>query len=251
MHLRYLPRNGTDLVLMRCLLRHGVLASLLTVLGMQSAAAQEVRKCALTEPKFHVSGSAGVFEITIDCGAAVANAKAFPSGEGVLAGLSLYADAKPDALMEQGTATELTRTIDAAPAIRTALMKTTASKSVAVAGGPKWIVLKDEDVESFDFPVQTIKLDSEPGKVAVKFQAEVKAFAGKRHMLFAVWPKSESKPCDRDNKFARSGCKSEGYVIGDGAGVHPIASYPGMEINEFKHPNEGWTTERWIVERFR
>ena len=47
-------------------------------------------------------------------------------------------------------------------------------------------------------------------------------------------------------------CKRQGYVLGDDSGVEPLAAYPGLEVNHFKHPSGAeWTSERWIVERFQ
>jgi len=220
------------------------------VVPSAGSSAQGTRKCALFAPSFKVSGSVGLFEITIDCSASAANAKAFPAGDDVLVGLTLYPDAKANLLLEQGAAVKMTRTVDAAPPIASALNTMTSSKSVTIAGGPKWIVLKDEDIDSFDVPVKAVRIDEGTTKVDVKFQVGLAALQGKRHLLFAAWAKSARNPCERTDQ-ARSGCKSEGYVMGDASGVSPIASYPGMEINELKHPSGDWTTERWIVERFR
>jgi hypothetical protein len=217
----------------------------------QSAGAQEVRRCALMAPKYQVKGSVAAFEITIDCGATAASAKPFPAGEEVLVGLTVYAGASANAQLRDREGSFSRRVIDAAPAVGAALKGATQSKRVTVAGGPKWIVLTDADVESYDFPAQAIQIEKGTSRIAVTFQTDPKSFEGKQHLLFAVWPKADRKQCDPDDKYARSGCKREGYVIGDYSGVRPIAAYPGLEINEFSGPAGDWTAERWIVERFR
>jgi hypothetical protein len=245
-----LHANGARYALARATALGGASAVLALVVASAAVGAQGVHKCALSSPSFSVSGSAGVFEITVDCSPSAANTKAFPAGDDVLVGLTLYPDAKANELLGKGAGFEMKRKIDAASPIASALKTMTSSRSVTVAGGPKWIVLKDEDIDSFDLPVQAVRIDAGTSKVLVRFQAELAAFQNKRHMLFAAWAKSARNPCERTDR-ARSGCKNEGYVMGDGSGVSPIASYPGMEINELKHPAGDWTTERWIVERFR
>jgi hypothetical protein len=223
---------------------------LAVAIAAQSADAQETHRCVLTAPKYQAKGSEVVFEITIDCGSTAANAKPFPIGEEILVGLTVYADKQNRLRNEDDYFSR--RVIDAAPEVEAALKRTTQSQSVVVAGGPKWIVLQDAEAPSYDLPAQVIRLAKDAKRSAVQFQTDQKAITGKQHYLFAAWAASERKPCDRKAKFARSGCKRNGYVIGDDSGVWPIAAYPGMEINEFVHPNgEEWTAERWIVERFR
>lgn len=243
MRFRSLAGSGTSCIL-------AVLwNTLVSAIIAQSAGAQEVSRCALLAPKYQVKASVAAFEIAIDCSPTAVNAKPFSVGEEVLVGLTVYADAS---VKKQSRGRQPnSRVLDAAPVVAMALEGATQSKTVTVAGGPKWIVLTDEDVESYDFPAQAIRIEKGASRIAAKFQAELKYFEGKQYFLFAVWPKGDRKQCERDNKYARSGCKREGYVIGDNSGVFPIATYPGMEINEMEAPSGNWTVERWIVERFR
>jgi hypothetical protein len=242
MRFRSLAESGTSCIL-------AVLwNTLVSAIIAQSAGAQEVSRCALMAPKYQVKGSVAAFEITIDCSPTAVNAKPFSVGEEVLVGLTVYAGAS---VKEQLRGEANRRLLDAVPVVAMALKGATQSKTVTVAGGPKWIVLTDADVESYDFPAQVIRIEKGASRIAAKFQAELKYFEGKQYFLFAAWPKGDRKQCKRDDKYARSGCKREGYVIGDDSGVFPIATYPGMEINEMERQGEDWKAERWIVERFR
>ncbi len=84
----------------------------------------------------------------------------------------------------------------------------------------------------------------------VKFEAPLSDVEKYGYMLFAVWPKNQVSKCDRKDKYARSGCARYGYVVGDAA-VAATDFFPGVEITNFVHPSGEWTSERWIVERFR
>ena len=240
-------RNGASATSTGVLSAIGVL---FFVIVAQSAGAQETSNCILTAPKYLAKGSEAVFEITIECGSTAVNAKRFPIGKEILVGLTVYASVKERLRNKDNSFSE--RFIDAAPEVKAALKDATQSRSVTVAGGPKWIVLRDAAADSYDFPTKVIRIEKGARRIVVQFQADQKAIASKGHYLFAAWDASERHPCDRKSTGARSGCNRYGYVIGYDYGVQPIAAYPGMEINEFIHPSgDVWTAERWIVERFR
>lgn len=215
------------------------------------SAAAESAVCALTAPRYQSQGGKVSFETTLDCAATDAT-RPIPLGADLLVGLTVYAasDAKDEPFDQQSS--WIGRTLLAAPDIAAALGEGTQSQQARVAEEPKWIVLTDGDHDSFDFPAKTLRIARKGEQVTVKFQGNEKDLAGKDHFLFAVWPASARSACDKADKYSRPGCRRYGYVLGDGAGVEPLAAYPGLEINNFGHPSGAdWTSERWIVERFR
>lgn len=208
------------------------------------AAAQPTKPCALVEPKYEAQGASVRFTIVIDCRPGVANARHFPLGREVLVGLTVYAGA--DGAGED--AALASRTVDAAPEIRAALGAAGRSQGVRVAGAPRWITLVDAETESYDFTARSVRIEAAGTRIAVQFEGAEKTIAGKSHLLFAAWPSSARKPCKRSDKYARSGCRRDGYVLGSAAGIASIAAYPGLETVGYRN---GDVAERWIVERFR
>lgn len=207
------------------------------------AKAVQTKPCSLIAPKYHSKGSNVVFEISINCESLQLSGKPFPVGVDILVGLTVYK--KPD--VNYALRNSSNRILEASPEIVTALRGATQSKSPLVAGAPKWIVLNDSDSNSYDFDTKTVRIKKSTKQISVMFQGDKTTVAGKQHLLFAIWSASDRKLCNKKSDFARSGCKQYGYVIGSDAGVRPIAAYPGLEINQFNN----WTSERWIVERFR
>ena len=132
-----------------------------------------------------------------------------------------------------------------------ALKRATQSRSVTAAGGPKWIVLTDAEADSYDFSAKVTRVEKGAKRIAVQFQADQKAIAGKQHYLFAAWAASERYPCERKSKYSRSGCQHE--QLRDRGRLRRAAdrSLSG-DGNQRLHQNgDEWTAERWIVERFR
>jgi hypothetical protein len=210
-----------------------------------AAGAAQTRSCALVAPSVRQTGATATFEIVIDCESSVSWARPFPVGKDILVGLTVYADPGVEAKLRGDGGGLQGRTLDTAPQIGNALKKSTQSASVLVSGKPKWIVLSDEDAESYDLPAKVLRIDKDSKRITVQFQGDAKV-ADKQYMLFAAWPGSARKKCTKDS-YARSGCLRDGYVIGDLSGVSPIAAYPGLEINDLGE----YRSERWIVERFR
>ncbi|MBC7778803.1 MAG: hypothetical protein H7125_01745 [Proteobacteria bacterium] len=224
---------------------------LLVVCNTWAAAPPQTTPCALLAPKYQHKAGVAQFEITVECAAEAPGSKPFPVGVDMLIGLTVYAgeDAKTSPMNSADHFSR--RVVDAAPEVRTALDRATQSKSVLMAGSPKWIVLSDESAASHDVAAKVVRIVKAGTRLTVRFEDNEKAFAGKQHFVFAAWPATERMPCKKASRYARSGCRRDGYVIGSG-GVAPIAAYPGLEINHFAHPSgESWTAERWIVERFR
>jgi hypothetical protein len=203
-------------------------------------------------PKYQPKAGVAQFEITVECASNLPGAKPFPVGVDVLVGLTIYAGADVKASLMNSADNFSRRVVDAPPEVKAALDRATQSKAVLAAGSPKWIVLTDEGSESHDFAAKVVRVEKAGTRITVRFEDDERTISGKQHFLFAAWPATERKPCKKASKYARSGCRRDGYVIGIGAGVEPIAAYPGLEINHFEHPSgEAWTSERWIVERFR
>lgn len=228
------------------------LGLLLLTCNACGAATSQTTSCALVAPNYQSKAGVAQFEITVECAPNLPGAKPFPVGVDVLVGLTIYAGAGVNTSPMNSADNFSRRVVDAPPEIKAALDRATQSKAVLTAGFPKWIVLTDEGAESHDFAAKVLRVEKAGMRITLRFEDDEKAIAGKQHFLFAAWPGTERKPCKKAAKYARSGCRRYGYVIGSGAGVQPIAAYPGLEINHFEHPSgEAWTSERWIVERFR
>lgn len=217
-----------------------------------SAAKPPTTPCALLAPSYQAVAGVARFEITLDCAPNQAGAKPFPVGVDVLVGLTAYAGRADDAGPMNTMQSFSKRVVDAPADIKTALGRATQSKTVLLAGAPKWIVMTDESAESHDFAAKVLRVDKAGARLTLRFEDDEKLIAGKQHLLFAAWLATERKPCKKDSRYARSGCKRHGYLLGTGSGVAPLAAYPGLEVNHFEHPSgDAWTSERWIVERFR
>src|SRR4030095_8353037 len=138
------------------------LGALVLALAAQSAGAPATIPCALTAPKHEASGAAAHLEIAIDCGP---DAKPFPVGSEILVGLTLYkGDAKSRLRNKDDSFSK--RTLDAPPEVEAALKGATESRAGA-AGGPKWVVLTDGEVESYDVPAKVVRLEKGTKRLAV------------------------------------------------------------------------------------
>jgi hypothetical protein len=179
--------------------------------------------CQLTKPSVQPQGTNVRFQITLDCAKRVATPNSFFSGSDVLIGLTLYNPSAGE------------------------------SKSSSRA---TWKSIVDEFTPKYDLPVQRIKMPKSAGSSVVMLSAKASDVKGMTHLLFAAWPLSARKECSRTNMLARSGCHQYGYVLespkGSG-GIHPLASYPGLVIDESGESRSGSSSRqpRWIVERFR
>lgn len=214
------------------------------------AVAAETTLCVLEAPKYQAKGDKVNFEITLNCNSATAT-KHIPLGTDIMVGLTAYDGSNAQKGLLTAKNWFVKRELDAGSEVTLSLKDTAQSKSVLVAGAPKWVILTDDSTESFDFPTNLVKVKQKGEKITVQFQGDQKSIGNKRHYLFAAWPASARTPCEKDSEYARSGCRRDGYVIGDDSGVNPLAVYPGLEINHFSYPGGDWTVERWIVERFR
>lgn len=223
------------------------LLGLLCWAAFAGSGAADSTHCALVAPQYQAQGDKVSFEITLDCAASSAT-RPIPLGVDLLVGLTVYDASGADEAPFSG---EAGRTLLAAPDIAGALGENTRSQAVRVAGEPKWIVLTDAGYDSFDFSAKTIRIEHNGERLTVRFQADENDLAGKDHFLFAVWPASARRACDQTSLYSRSGCRRDGYVIGDDAGVEPLVAYPGLEINQRAFADVTWNVERWIVERFR
>ena len=250
MHCRYSRASTTEAA---ALLGRTLLGLLCWAAFAGGGIAAETADCALVKPHYQAQGDKVSFEITLDC-AAVGATEQIPLGVDLLVGLTVYdASAAKDTEKPRDKDNWWTgRTLLVGPDIAAALGGGTQSQAMRVAGRPKWIALTDADHQSFDFPAKTIRIQRIGERLTVTFQGNEDDLAGKDHFLFAVWPAAARRGCDKASEYARSGCLRDGYEIGNAAGVEPLATYPGMEINEFEQDGNGrWTSERWIVERFR
>ncbi|NJD08063.1 MAG: hypothetical protein FIA97_16445 [Methylococcaceae bacterium] len=212
-------------------------------------AAAETVPCALVAPKYQTKGGKAIFEITLDCSAVTS--KPVPLNTDLLLGLTVYDGANAKEVLRTDDDWFANRELVATPEIQVALKDSVQSNSAQVSGGPKWIVVTDANAASFDFPAKPVRVKQKGEKITVKFEGDLKALGDKRHFLYALWPSSARQTCDKRSKYSRSGCRLNGYVLGDDAGVNPLAAYPGLEINSYTYGGGDWTTERWIVERFR
>jgi hypothetical protein len=217
--------------------------NLIFIINIFGVGATQTKLCSLVAPRYQTKNNSVIFEISIDCESKTPNAKQFPVDENFLVGLTVYT--KPNVEYPLNNSTD--RVLVGAPEIVKALRGSMQSRSIFVAGAPKWIVLNDADSASYDFDAKVVRIEKLSKQILVRFQRDNQAIAGKQHLLFAAWSKSARKSCNKGSVYVRSGCKLYGYVIGSDAGVDPIAAYPGMEINQL---SDG-TSERWIVERFR
>lgn len=221
-------------------------AAALIVLAPPAGAA--TLPCALGTPKVETSGGVARIEIGVDCTPGAAGARNFPAGTNLLVGLTIYGPALESVELRNRDDNFARRVLEARPDIAAALERATQSRGVLVAGAPRWIVLGDDAAASVDITAQPLRIDKAGSRTTLRFEVPEATIAGKNHLLFAVWPASARQPCKKTSKFARSGCRRDGYVL-DG---EPVAAYPGREVNEFVHPRgDEWTSERWIVERFR
>lgn len=227
--------------------------------------AAETVDCALVAPKYQARDGQVSLEMTLDCATADGTWQ-IPLETDLLVGLTVYeaSGANVDANETEEHANWYDRLTDwyyrwTSPPRRTlladrnveaALGAGTQSKAALVAGKPKWIILRDADHDSFDFPAQPIQVKGKGERLALTFQASEKDLAGKDHFLLALWPASARRACDQSSPYSRSGCRRDGYVIGDDAGVEPLAAYPGLEIDQGDNAVDS-IGESWIVERFR
>lgn len=228
-----------------------LLLALLLMGGTAAAAPAATVPCALVAPRVEPAAGRVQFEITLDCGAQAHPAKPFPAGAEVHVGLTLYAgaDVKSDPL--NSTDNFQGRDLDAPEEVRTALGRGTQSRTTGAGGAPKWIVLRDESAASYDVTPKGMRVGPPGSRTTLRFDVDDKAIVGMQHFVFAAWRASQRVPCKKNDKYARSGCKRDGYVLG-GDGVDPLGAYPGLEVNRFEHPSGAeWTSERWIAERFR
>ena len=228
------------------------MAAVLLLCGTFSAAQLPTTPCALLAPSYQAVGGVARFNITLSCAPGEAGAKPFPLGVDVLVGLTVYAGGDGEASPMDQVQSFSKRVLDVPAELKAALGRATQSKGVRVAGAPRWIVLTDERAQSHDFAAKILRVDKAGTRLKLSFEDDEKLIAGKKHLLFAAWRASDRRPCKKDSRYARSGCKRDGYLLGDGSGVAPLAAYPGLEINHFEHPSgDAWTSERWVVERFR
>jgi hypothetical protein len=199
---------------------------LLLVMNATAGLAQPKKPllCSLTKPSTKTQGTNLKFQITLDCDRKGSGRSPFPSQTDVWIGLTLY---KPSAS-------------DAKPT------STPSRKSIT-----------DQFTPKFDLPVQQLRPPQSTGTKVVTFTAKAADIVGKTHLLFAAWPLSARQQCMK-GKFARSGCLRYGYVLESpvrGAdGIQPLASYPGLVIDESGGDGRGGGSirqPRWIVERFR
>jgi hypothetical protein len=138
------------------------------------------------------------------------------------------------------------------PQVRSALERSTQSTGVLVGGSPKWIVLSDDEAASYDITPQKVRVEREGWSTTLRFQVDAKAIAGKEHFLFAAWPATSLTACDKKSGYARSGCRrtDRSSIPAIPCGRSPPT--PASRSNHFQHPTgDQWTSERWIVERFR
>lgn len=220
--------------------------------GAAQTPAARTTPCALLAPNYQAVAGVARFEVTLSCAPGQAGAKPFPVGVDLLVGLTVYASSGGKASAMNGTESFSKRVVDAPADVKAALGRDTQSKDVLVAGAPRWTVMTDESADSHDFAAQVLRVDKAGARLTLRFEDNQKMLAGKKHLLFAAWRAIDRNPCEKDSGYARSGCKRHGYVLGDDSGVEPLAAYPGLEVNHFKHPSGAeWTSERWIVERFQ
>ena len=229
----------------RRFLRGGLLA-FVALTGLAQGAPSPTLPCTLSKPAYRAEGTVARFEVTLDCRPGQAATKPVPVGVDLLVGLTVYANAGSIGGADD-RASYAKRTLDAPAEVRSALANRMQSKA-AFAGGPKWIVLNDADNESYDFKAQVVRIDKAGAPVTLRFEDGLALTTGKNYVLFAVWPASARRPCEKSD-YARSGCRRDGYVIGDGNGVSPLLAYPGLETHRAE-PHSS-PSESWIVERFR
>lgn len=247
MHSKFLTRNTHKVA-------HTALAISFLVSAVAAAAAAEMTPCTFVAPNYQTQGGQVNFEITLECGSTNSTADPLPLATEILVGLTVYDASGVKQSLLSGENLSVNRDLKANPEIVAALKNTVQSNSIQVAGAPKWIVLTDGDTPSFDFPAQTVKIKQKNEKIVIQFHADQKAMGDdKRYFLLAAWPASARKSCDKKDEYARSGCRRDGYVIGDDYGVYPLTVYPGLEVNHVRDDakDEEWSAERWIVERLR
>jgi len=179
--------------------------------------------CNLSKPIVKPQGINFQFQIMLACDRKAAGRNLFPSQADVLIGLTLYNPSEGDAR----------------PSSR-----------------PSWKSIVDQFTPKFDLPVQRLRPPQPTGTTVVTFTAKASDIVGKTHLLFAAWPLSARQQCNMNDKFARSGCQRYGYVLespGRSDGIEPLASYPGLVIDNSGENRSGGSNNqpRWIVERFR
>lgn len=195
------------------------------VVGTTPGLAQPVNSlyCSLSNPIAKPQGINFQFQIMLACDRKAAGRYPFPAQADVLIGLTLYNPSEGDAR----------------PSSR-----------------PPWKSIVDQFTPKFDLPVQRLRPPQSAGTTLVTFTAKASDIVGKTHLLSAAWPLSARQQCKMNDKFARSGCQRYGYVLespGSSDGIKPLASYPGLVIDNSGDSRSGGSNNqpRWIVERFR
>jgi hypothetical protein len=247
MHSKFLIRNALSAASAAARV---VLVFIILAPTARTTFAEETTPCVLETPKYQAKGGKVNFEITLNCNSDAA-ANPVPLGTDILVGLTVYDGSDVKKSLLTGDEWFVKRKLNADSEAKAALKDTPQSNSIRVEGAPKWIILTDANAASFDFPTKLVKVKQKGERITVKFQGNQKSMGEKRHYLFAAWPASARTSCEKNAKLARSGCRRDGFVIGDDSGVYPLAVYPGLEVNYFSYPGGDWTVERWIVERFR
>lgn len=191
--------------------------------------------CTLENPGYAGTGLTAIFQIEINCGNVKAG-RAYPVGEPLVVGLSLYSPKEVSAKRESYPDTYGTSETEA-------IQKENPGKKERA-------YVRDQHSLVYDFGLKDAVVTRETRKLVVKFEAPLSDVEKYGYMLFAVWPKKQVSKCDRKNKYARSGCARYGYVVGD-VSIAATDFFPGLEITNFSHPNGEWTSERWMVEKFR
>lgn len=221
----------------------------LTVLAASGVARGQTASvpCAVQPGPVQVAGANLRLELVIDCSTGAAGAQAVPRDVDLLVGLTLYATPKQAVMLRNSHPDYRRRTLHAPPAVAAALGSGVSSRQALVAGNPRWIVLNDSDASSYDASAKPLRIVRAGDLHRIVFELRAADVGDRPHLLFAVWQQASREDCDKTSPGARSGCKRDGYVLeGD-----PVATYPGREISHFSHPSGDWTSERWIVERFR
>jgi hypothetical protein len=192
----------------------------------ESATPPLAKRCDFTKPSYSVAAGNAKFGVTISCGSSAK--PVFPINADVLIGLTVYR--LPDKPVRRGS-------------IDPARLKGPA--------GEKWALLIDEQSDSFDFPIQAVRIGSNTSTKTLTFETPLQSIDGMSHFLFAAWRPDARQACDKRSD-PRPGCRAYGYVMGDGYGVPVIAAYPALVTDEgYDDDDHEIRTEKWVVEPFR
>ena len=76
----------------------------------------------------------------------------------------------------------------------------------------RWIYTDDGDADTLDIAPKVIKPAQQGARQAITFSVPTAKLKAQTHFVFALWPATQRKSCDRQSEWARPGCKELGFA---------------------------------------